>query len=173
METSIFYHNTPDHVCPQHTSTPLKKYSAGITLIELVIALAILGILSMIAIPPYQGYIDKSNNTTTIVDLTTIGLALERYQITNNNDLPDSLSDIGLDTMSDPWGNPYHYTNIATTKGIGALRKDRNLVPINTDYDLYSNGKDGSSVAPLTAAQSQDDIIRANNGSYIGLASAY
>jgi len=53
------------------------------------------------------------------------------------------------------------------------VRKDHNLVPLNTDYDLYSMGPDGNSVGPLTAKASRDDIIRANNGSYIGPAANY
>ena len=50
---------------------------------------------------------------------------------------------------------------------------DHQLHPINCDYDLYSVGKDGKSEAPLTAKVSQDDIIRANNGGYVGLVSNY
>ena len=34
-------------------------------------------------------------------------------------------------------------------------------------------GKDGSSVAALTAKASRDDIIRANDGGFIGLASRF
>lgn len=49
-------------------------------------------------------------------------------------------------------------------------RKDRFLVPINSDYDLYSKGRDGESVAPLTAKQSHDDVVRANDGAFVGLA---
>ena len=56
---------------------------------------------------------------------------------------------------------------------MGQLRKDKNLVPINTDYDLYSKGPDGKSVTPLTANSSRDDIIRANNGAYVGEAEDY
>ncbi|MBX3120823.1 MAG: prepilin-type N-terminal cleavage/methylation domain-containing protein [Fimbriimonadaceae bacterium] len=52
----------------------------------------------------------------------------------------------------------------------GRPRKDRFLHPINSDYDLYSMGKDGESVEPLTAQKSHDDIIRANDGSFVGLA---
>jgi general secretion pathway protein G len=52
----------------------------------------------------------------------------------------------------------------------GQARKDRFLVPINTDYDLYSMGPDGRSVAPLTANASRDDIIRASDGTFIGRA---
>ena len=49
-------------------------------------------------------------------------------------------------------------------------RMDRFLHPINSDYDLYSMGKDGQTVLPLTARQSHDDVIRANDGSFVGLA---
>ncbi len=52
-------------------------------------------------------------------------------------------------------------------------RRDRFLVPINTYYDLYSVGKDGASVAPLTAGPSKDDIVRANDGGFIGLGRLY
>jgi general secretion pathway protein G len=34
-------------------------------------------------------------------------------------------------------------------------------------------GPDGETAIPLTAKKSQDDIIRANDGNYIGLASRY
>jgi general secretion pathway protein G len=56
---------------------------------------------------------------------------------------------------------------------MGKVRKDRFLVPINSTYDLYSMGADGRSVGPLTAAMSRDDIIRANDGAYVGLAEGY
>ena len=53
------------------------------------------------------------------------------------------------------------------------MRKDRFLVPINSCYDLYSMGKDGQSVPPLTAKASWDDIVRANDGAFVGLAWQY
>ena len=67
---------------------------------------------------------------------------------------------------SDPWGNTYQYLNIedADTKGKGTLPKDKNLLPINSDFDLFSNGPDDQSVAPLTAKASRDDIVRVNDG---------
>jgi general secretion pathway protein G len=56
---------------------------------------------------------------------------------------------------------------------VKSLEKNRDekrpfLVPINTNYDLYNMGPDGRSGTPLTANHSRDDIIRANNGEYIG-----
>jgi general secretion pathway protein G len=55
----------------------------------------------------------------------------------------------------------------------GRPRKDRFLHPINSDYDLYSMGKDGESVEPLTAQKSHDDVIRANDGSFVGWLSSF
>lgn len=54
--------------------------------------------------------------------------------------------------------------------GVGEARKDRFLVPINSDFDLYSMGKDRNTVAPLNPPMSQDDVIRASDGGFYGLA---
>jgi len=63
--------------------------------------------------------------------------------------------------------------NHTDMKGNGQARKDRFLVPLNSDYDLYSDGQDGQTTAPITAQKSQDDIIRASDGAYVGLASQF
>ncbi|MDH4073829.1 MAG: prepilin-type cleavage/methylation domain-containing protein, partial [Gammaproteobacteria bacterium] len=52
-------------------------------------------------------------------------------------------------------------------------RKDGSLNPLNTDFDLYSAGADGESAGPLSATKSRDDIVRANNGAFIGLGENY
>lgn len=92
---------------------------------------------------------------------------------TENSALPANLATMPGINLLDPWGNPYQYLNFETVKGKGKLRKDRFLVPINSTYDLYSMGADGRTATPLTAAISRDDIIRANDGQYVGLAENY
>ena len=89
--------------------------------------------------------------------------------------LPVSLNDINRGGILDPWGRTYEYLNFAAAgpSWKGKARKEFGVVPLNTDYDLYSLGKDGNSATPLTASMSRDDVIRANNGGYIGLASDY
>ena len=52
-------------------------------------------------------------------------------------------------------------------------RKDKFLHPINTAFDLYSVGPDGSTNTPLTAKVSHDDVIMANDGGFIGWATNY
>jgi len=143
----------------------------GFTLVEILITLAIVGIIMAVAIPGYSGYQEKADISLVEFDLVQITGDMQRYYA-DNDAYPPNLATLG-DVPVDPWGNPYRYLNMALTKGNGKKRKDHNLVPLNTDYDLYSMGPDGKSVSPLTAKHSRDDIIRANNGRYIGPASDY
>ena len=144
----------------------------GFTLIELIVIIAIVGILAGIGIPAYRAYLDKARITKTISDMRVIEKEILAYKAAKEH-LPESLKDINRENMEDSWGNPYQYLNFTKIKGTGKMRKDRFLVPINTYYDLYSMGKDGKSSSPLTAKSSYDDIIRANDGGYIGPAHSY
>jgi general secretion pathway protein G len=148
------------------------SHQAGFTLIEILIASSILVVISSIAIVGYRGYIETTRVNIAINQLTEMSIVITDYGL-DNTGFPASLDELGLDNMLDPWGNPYQYLNIVADPGNGGVRKDHNLVPLNTDYDLYSMGPDGSSTGPLTAKASRDDIIRANNGNYIGPAADY
>jgi len=151
-------------------STDSKSF--GFTFIELIVAVAIIGIIIGIAIPTYIGYQERARVGLAISDLEAISLKLDSY-IGDHGIGPVSLAEVRYDSYLDPWGNPYQYFNIKTAKGNGKMRKDRFLVPINTFYDLYSMGPDGQSKPPLTAKASRDDIIRANDGAYFGPAAAF
>ena len=145
----------------------------GFTLIELAVVVALIGILSAVGIPMYMSYRDRVKSDNCMIGIKVIEAVVKGY-CTENGTYPDALADVGLGEMTDPWGNPYQYLRIAgQTKGLGKMRKDRFMVPINTDFDIYSMGPDGSSAPALTAKISQDDIIRANDGQYIGMASHY
>jgi general secretion pathway protein G len=140
------------------------------TLLELAAVAAIAGILAAIAIPAYTGYIERTRVSRAVGDIGAISLQLYRWQL-NTRTFPATLAEAGLGG-EDPWGNPYEYTRVAGTPE-NELRKDHNLHPINTDFDLYSRGADGDTRRPLTARASRDDIVRANNGAFIGLAKDY
>jgi general secretion pathway protein G len=147
------------------------KRAAGYTLVEMMIGVALVAIMLAVTLPAYTVYQDRVNSSDAVGDMVQISLDLERY-FANYGEYPPDLATLGP-LRTDPWGNPYQYLNMALTSGNADKRKDRNLVPINTDYDLYSRGPDGKSTAALTAKASRDDIIRANNGQYIGLAADY
>lgn len=147
------------------------KFS-GFTLIELIVIVTIVGILSAIALPLYSEYIEKARIVRAVSDITNISKSVTAYNF-DNSKFPESLDEVGYGAFKDPWGAQYQYLNIQTMGKKDKPRKDRFIHPINSDYDLYSMGKDGQSQAALTAHASKDDVIRANDGAYIGLASQF
>ncbi len=140
---------------------------------ELMIVLALVFLLATFALPGYQGYIDRARTSQAIGEMGRISLEIDKFRLSNNDSLPLSLADLSLETLEDPWGNNYEYLDITLEVGKGNLRKDKNLNPLNTDYDLYSRGPDGQTKKPLQPKVSHDDIIRANNGGYVGIAENY
>jgi len=149
-----------------------KKLLGGFTLIELMVVIVVLGTLTSVAIPAYQGYIERARVARAIAEIRIIQMEIAAYLI-EREELPDTLEDIGRGNLLDSWGSNYQYLNFANVKGKGKMRKDHFQVPLNTDYDLYSMGKDRASATPLTAKASHDDVIRANDGRFIGLAWQY
>ena len=146
--------------------------SAGFTLVELAIGLLIIGVLMALAVPAWSGYRERVRRDQAARDIAMISSAIERYW-QDAKAYPNNLADVGLGTPTDPWGRAYRYLNMSAPGARGQARKDHSLVPINTDFDLYSMGPDGRSAAPLTAQMSRDDIVRANNGKFIGPAADY
>jgi general secretion pathway protein G len=142
--------------------------SGGFTIVELLAVVAIIGTLTALAIPRVHTAIDRARVAKAIGDIEAIQIELD-----SQDSLPDQLSALGP-VRNDPWGNPYQYNKFPPNKPVPpGARRDRFLVPINTSYDLYSMGADSASTPPLTAQASQDDVVRGNDGGYIGLASKY
>jgi len=144
----------------------------GFTLIEMLVAIGVCGVLAAIAISSFRSYTSRGKVTTAESDIMAIATAIGQYT-TINGGPPPNLATIGYDKLLDPWGNPYAYQSFTGLNGKGKMRKDKSLNPINTQYDLYSMGADGQSKMPLTAPESQDDVILAYDGNYIGLASDF
>lgn len=141
-------------------------------MLELLIVVAVVLTISAIAIPNLLASIDQARIAKAVGDIRNLEEEIALYN-TINNQLPDDLSQVGYGGYLDRWKNPYQYLNHTTMHGNGQARKDRFLVPLNSDYDLYSMGKDGQSSPPITASKSQDDIILVNSSGYIGLASQF
>jgi general secretion pathway protein G len=151
------------------------RHSLGFTIIELMIVVAILGILSALSTVQYLSYIEKVRVARSIFDIKNLQTEIDAY-LFEGGPPPNALADLGLD-RKDPWGFPYRYLPLRNARGIqintSRARKDRFLVPLNDDYDLYSIGKDGRTAFLLSSPRSQDDVVRANDGAFIGLGKHY
>ena len=72
-----------------------KNTQKGFTLIELMIVVAILGILSAIALPSYTRYVEKSRRTDAKIELLKIAQLQESY-FAQNLSYANSLTQLGF-----------------------------------------------------------------------------
>ena len=148
------------------------RQTAGFTLLELLIGLAIVAVLTAIALPAYSDYAERVRVAQAIADIRVLFVGIRKYE-DDNRAVPPDLVAIGATGKLDPWGRAYVYLKFGAPGTAGKARKNKNLVPINSQFDLYSSGKNGASLPPLTAKPSLDDVVLANDGSFVGLATDY
>lgn len=150
-----------------------SQLARGFTLVELLCCLAIITTTTAIVTPMYLEALNRARVVRAIADVRSISTTIVMQQLTSGS-LPDTLTQVGAGDYRDPWGAPYQYLRIDGGKsGKGGVRKDHKLNPLNGDFDLYSRGRNGISKTQISQKDSLDDIIRANDGTFIGLASDY
>lgn len=144
----------------------------AITIVELLIAGMIVVTVASIGIPAYNRYRNNADIAKAIVDIRTLENDIYTFEGFNGK-LPDLLEEVNPPNILDPWKRPYQFLNTTTKKGPAKARFDKLFRPLNTDFDLYSLGRDGQTEENLDKKVSLDDIVRALNGQFVGLASEY
>jgi type IV pilus assembly protein PilA len=82
----------------------MKRAQQGFTLIELMIVVAIIGILAAIAIPAYQDYAKRSHVTEGLSLAAAAKTAVSEYWATNGS-FPSANSSVGLPPSASITGN--------------------------------------------------------------------
>ncbi len=108
------------------------KKEQGFSLVELIVVVAVLGILLAIVVPVLIDAIDRSRQRRSMADMNAIakanGMALvdnSRYVVALANLAPSYMN---LMPAADAWGNPWVYTPAVNLRS----------------YELLSTGRDGA-----------------------------
>lgn len=131
----------------------MQKPIAGFTLIELMIVVAIVGILAAIAYPSYTDSVRKGRRAEAITALYQLQLAEEKWRA-NNAAYTSTLSDLGIAATVPASGTAYYdiaiaagangtsFSATATAKSTGGQNQDKASGVLCTPLTINQSGPD-------------------------------
>lgn len=150
----------------------IARGNDGFTLVELLIVTGIIGVLAFTSIFAVKEFINRTKTSRAAAEIR----GLEKDVISFNTekgrypDLTEFSAFPGAGDLKDPWGNIYVYAAAPTAR---FSLDPAEVPPLNSDFTLYSKGANGNSDDSIETDDSQDDIIRAHDGSFVGTAKFY
>ncbi|CAH1544706.1 MULTISPECIES: pilin [Vibrio] len=148
--------------------TNKQKKQQGFTLIELMIVVAVIGVLAAIAIPQYQKYVAKSEVASALATMTGVKTNVEAFAV-ENGEFPDGSStnqteaDLGVPGTIPSGDITFTAASSAAgtiTFGFDASGVSNLIAGKNFDLKRASDGTwtcDGSTSDPVT-----DDLLPKN-----------
>ena len=135
-----------------------KKAQKGFTLIELMIVIAIVGILAAIALPAYQDYIVRAKMSEAVAALAEAKTTVAEY-VASQGSIPTEASSFGIDQGNRTTGDVLR--NISIADPIGAPPTSVILTA-----NVYTSVWDGTAKAvasvatfQLTGVKNDDDAV--------------
>jgi len=124
----------------------MKTMSRGVTLIELMVVIGIVGLLASIALPSYRAYVMRSNRTDAMTALLRLAAAQEKYYLQNN-------------------------AYATTPTGVGVANTERGLYTLSLS-GVSATGFTATATAPSTSGQYKDTACRSFSITETGAKSA-
>lgn len=138
-------------------SATRKGSDEGFTLVELIVVVAVLGILLAIVVPALLSAVDRTRQRRSMADMANLAKANGMYQVDASRYVL-ALADLSPTYMAalpvgDAWGTPWQYTPAGDRRS----------------YELRSLGKDGAvgpaAPAPWVNSPFEPDLIM-NTGQF-------
>ena len=139
----------------------MKKHESGFTLIELMITVAIIGILSAIAIPLYQGNVMKAQVNRVVGELSSYKSAYET-QLSSSGAVTNS--ELGYSVSSLTTGNSLTSISVVNADGSGHLQVTMggsahpNLAGVIVRFERGSSGSWQCVIDPSAASGWSDEF---------------
>ncbi len=124
----------------------IRRKEKGFTLIELMIVVAIIGILAAIAIPNFMNYQCKAKQSEAKSNLGAIRTAQEAYYSEKDNYATgnDALVDLGMKTLKDNSDKKYDYHITGDSSGFGASATGNAKLGSKHSNDKWSIDQNGN-----------------------------
>ena len=129
----------------------MKQIQKGFTLIELMIVVAIVGILAAIALPAYQDYVVRSKMSEAVAALAACKTSIQEFSSTKNS-FPTTVSEAGCSTTASQYLSAMAVASSTTAATVTAT--STNTGAGNCDLRLISLGGSSSTITGWTGSSS-------------------